>query len=143
MSNGSQRTLAGSADTATFVRITVGLVNSEKVFEKNLIKTAKDMGYWPIKLNPTWNKGLPDRLFLGPNRTIVFMELKTPIGKASKMQKFYISRLKEFGFNAQFVDNLPNAIRILESARLSETGHPNDARSIRGWPVFRSWFRKD
>ncbi len=116
-------------------------MSSEKVFEKRLRKTAKDMGYWPIKLNPTWNKGLPDRLFLGPNRTIVFMELKTPIGKASKVQKFYIALLRKFGFNAQFVDDYDRAVRILESARLSETGHPNDARTVSGWPVFRprSW----
>ncbi len=95
-------------------------MTSEKQFEKRLVKTAKEMGYWPIKLNPTWNKGLPDRLFLGPNQTIVFMELKTPIGRANKMQKFYIERLKDFGFNAQFVDDYDKAVKILGASRLPE-----------------------
>jgi len=118
-------------------------MSSEKQFEKRLRATAKEIGYWPIKMNPTWNKGLPDRLFLGPNRTIVFMELKTPKGRASKMQKFYIALLRKFGFNAQFVDDYDTAIRILVSARLSETGHPNAARTVSGWPVLRSGIRQD
>ncbi len=118
-------------------------MSSEKVFEKRLVKTAKEIGYWAIKLNPTWNKGLPDRLFLGPNRTMVFMELKTPTGRAGKLQIFYISILKKFGFNAQFVDNYDEAVRILVSARLSKTGHPNAARTISGWPVLRPGTRED
>ncbi len=118
-------------------------MSSEKVFEKRLRKTAREIGYWSIKLNPTWNKGLPDRMFIGPNRTIVFMELKTPRGKASKMQKFYITLLRDFGFNAQFVDNYDTAVRILVSARLSEAGHPDASWAIGGWPVLRPGTRED
>lgn len=118
-------------------------MSSEKVFEKRLCKTAKEMGYWAIKLNPTWNKGLPDRLFIGPNKTVVFMELKTPIGRAGKLQKFYIAILRRFGFNAQFVENYDKAVRILESSRLPEEGHEDDAGTVSGWPVFRPRSRQD
>ncbi len=116
-------------------------MSSEKAFEKRLRKTAKEIGYWPLKLNPNWIKGIPDRLFIGHNRTVVFMELKTPIGRASKLQKYYIEKLKEFGYTAEFVDSYDTAVRILVSARLSETGHANDARAVSGWPVLRSGIR--
>ena len=110
-------------------------MSSEKAFEKRLRKTAKGMGYLPLKLNPNWIKGIPDRLFVGPNRAVVFMELKTPIGRASKLQKFYIALLKKLGFAADFVDGYDRAIEMLESARLSETGDTNDAGPVSGGTI--------
>ncbi len=96
-------------------------MSSEKAFEKRLRKIAREMGYLPLKLNPNWIKGIPDRLFVGPNRTVVFMELKTPIGRASKLQKYYINLLKELGYTAEFVDNYDRAVEILRTEmRLGE-----------------------
>ena len=71
------------------------------------------------------------------------MELKTPIGRKGKLQKFYIAILKSFGFNAQFVESYDEAVRILAAARLPEEGHADDAGTVSGWPVFRPRSRQD
>ena len=118
-------------------------MSSEKAFERKLRATSKEIGYLSLKLNPNWIKGIPDRLFVGPNKTIVFMELKTPIGRASALQKYYIQKLKEFGYTAEFVDNYDTAIEILVSSRLSEEGHQDASRSVSGWPILGSGIRQD
>ena len=109
---------------------------SEKAFELKLNKRARLLGYWPIKLNPTWNKGLPDRLFVGPSGTTVFMELKKKgTGRASKLQDYYIRLLVMLGHNAYIVDDYDDAIKKLEAALLSSQSNQNDAGSGSGGAI--------
>ena len=109
---------------------------TEKAFEAKLNKGAKELGFWPIKLNPTWNKGLPDRLFVGPSGCAVFMELKKKgTGKASELQKYYIRLLTMLGHHAYIVDDYDDAIEKLEAALLSSQSNQDDAGSGGGRPI--------
>tara|TARA_R110000823_G_scaffold307547_4_gene430673 strand:+ start:3170 stop:3445 length:276 start_codon:yes stop_codon:yes gene_type:complete len=74
----------------------------EANIEKRLMKSVKAMGGRPIKLNPHWNIGIPDRMILLPGSRIYFIELKDR-SKVSKAQKIWISWLIGCGFDARII----------------------------------------
>ena len=74
----------------------------EANIEKRLMKSVKAMGGRPIKLNPLWNIGIPDRMILLPGSRIYFIELKHR-SKISKAQKIWISWLTDCGFDARVI----------------------------------------
>jgi len=113
-------------------------VLSERQIENRIVKYAKDQGWLVIKLNPTWHKGLPDRMFLLPGGKIVFLELKKPGGRASPLQKYFIAWMKDLGHSAHVVDNYDEAVRILDASRIPATGDKDDARARGGGTVSRS-----
>ena len=74
----------------------------EANIEKRLMKSVKAMGGRPIKLNPHWNIGIPDRMIILPKSRIYFIELKDR-SKVSKAQKIWISWLINCGFDARII----------------------------------------
>jgi hypothetical protein len=71
----------------------------EKDIERPFVKEARNRRLFCIKMNIVGQRGLPDRMILGPNRLIFFVEFKRPGGKPRKLQERIINVLKEFGFN--------------------------------------------
>jgi len=72
-------------------------------------------GLWCIKLWP-FMVGLPDRLVVGPNRLIFFLELKAPGQQPNALQLRRLDQLREWGFTATWADNLEDAKRKLDEA---------------------------
>lgn len=71
----------------------------EAPVEDHLRDRLKEIGGIAIKLNPLGYVGIPDRLVLGPNRLLAFIELKRPRGgRVSKKQARWHQRLREWGF---------------------------------------------
>jgi len=65
----------------------------EKSVETHLHDEVKLRGGFCLKLNPNWNKGVPDRLVVLPGK-IAFVELKRPKGGVlSTLQKWWENRL--------------------------------------------------
>lgn len=63
----------------------------EKYFRQEVLK----LGGWTIKLIGT--AGIPDRLVMLPGGRVVFVELKTDIGRLSKIQKAVHTKLLDLG----------------------------------------------
>lgn len=57
----------------------------EKTVEKKCAALAKKRGYQFLKWQNTAQKGVPDRILIGPG-IIEFVELKRPGGKPTKLQ---------------------------------------------------------
>ena len=88
----------------------------ESQLENALRNWCKRKGYWCLKLVLSRQLGWPDRTILMPGGRVVFLELKQPGGKRRARQKYWIGRLREFGFTAEFVDDLEHAIALIEDA---------------------------
>ena len=58
-------------------------------------------------------KGLPDLLWIGPNGRTVWLEVKTPTGRASDEQKRFISKLQSMGHTAGIARSVEDALRLI------------------------------
>jgi len=57
--------------------------------------------------------GTPDLLFLGPDGTIAWIEVKTEKGKPSPDQKRFLKMLKDIGHKAGIARNTREALEII------------------------------
>lgn len=80
-------------------RAMLGKTLLEADVEKHFRKRSKLNRIWAVKIFPFNSKGFPDRLCLGENRLVFFVELKRPTGgKLSARQDIIHKLLKQFGF---------------------------------------------
>lgn len=69
----------------------------EKPVEVHLRDEVKIRGGFCIKLNPNWNKGIPDRLVILPG-VVAFVETKRPKGGIlATIQQWWRKRLTALG----------------------------------------------
>jgi hypothetical protein len=68
----------------------------EKDIERATVRALKKFGFHCPKLNS--EKGIPDRLVLGPKGIIFFVEFKFGRNKLKPHQKAYKRKLKKLGF---------------------------------------------
>lgn len=61
----------------------------ERWVESYLVKRVKEVGGKAYKFNSMTCKGVADRLVLLPNGKIFFIELKSPVGKQTKLQQVF------------------------------------------------------
>jgi hypothetical protein len=61
--------------------------------------------------------GWPDYEIFMPNKRFCALELKAKGNKASEEQLATIAWFHKFKFTAKIVDNLPDAIRVMESTK--------------------------
>jgi hypothetical protein len=78
----------------------------EKDIEQKLIDMVQDYGGLCLKwVCPGWS-GVPDRIILLPGGRVIFAETKRPKGgKLSKLQEWWLDRLRALGFHADVVWN--------------------------------------
>lgn len=78
--------------------------------EKEIERKLRDMVQWAggfcLKwVCPGWT-GVPDRIVLLPGGRVVFVELKRPAGgRMSKMQVWWMKKLRELGFRHYVIYN--------------------------------------
>ena len=65
---------------------------TEQQIQSKRIKELEEQGYYVIKLVQTNKNGIPDIIAIPPKTDVLFVEVKTPNGKVSKLQDY---RLKE------------------------------------------------
>lgn len=70
-------------------------------------------------VSPGWD-GAPDRICLMPDGRVIFVELKTSVGKLAKIQKYQIARLRDLGQAVCIVYGDEGARRFYEDLRLGE-----------------------
>jgi len=78
------------------------------------------MGCFLLKLASAFFVGIPDRMVIGPNKTIFFIEFKK-VGKTpGKRQKFVHKLFRDLGFSVYVIDDFKNFKETL-NAELQKT----------------------
>ena len=93
-----------------------------------------------LKLNPTTNAGVPDRLFLLPGGLVLFVEFKAPnkTGRRTQRQLYWANTVEELGHHylctnslddfKTWVDSLLDEVTRNEA--LKQVGRPSDQHPV-------------
>ena len=73
----------------------------EQQIQSNKIKELESQGYYVIKLINTNKNGIPDLIAIPPNSDVLFVEVKKPDGKLSKLQEYRLKELKNHGVKVE------------------------------------------
>jgi Holliday junction resolvase-like predicted endonuclease len=73
----------------------------EQQIQSKKIKELEAQGYYVIKLTVTNRPGIPDLIAIPPNSDVLFIEVKRPDGKVSKLQEFRHKELEEKGIKVE------------------------------------------
>jgi Holliday junction resolvase len=74
---------------------------TEQQIQSKRIKELESQGYYVIKLINTNKNGIPDLVAIPPNADILFVEVKKPDGKLSKLQEFRKKELESHGIRVE------------------------------------------
>mgnify|MGYP001293720215 FL=1 len=74
---------------------------TEQQIQTKRIKQLEAEGYYVIKLIKTNKNGIPDLIALHSTKGVLFVEVKTPKGKVSKLQEFRLDELNDYGFKTE------------------------------------------
>lgn len=74
---------------------------TEQQIQSKKIKELEAQGYYVIKLVMTNKPGIPDLIAIPPNADILFVEVKKPDGKLSKLQEFRKKELESHGIRVE------------------------------------------
>jgi Holliday junction resolvase len=73
----------------------------EQQIQAKKIKELEAQGYYVIKLINTNKNGIPDLIAIPPNSDVLFIEVKKPDGKMSKLQEFRKKELENHGVKVE------------------------------------------
>jgi Holliday junction resolvase len=73
----------------------------EQQIQSKKIKELEEKGYYVIKLINTNKNGIPDIIAIPPNSDVLFVEVKGPTGKLSKLQEFRMKELNDRGIKTE------------------------------------------
>jgi Holliday junction resolvase len=74
---------------------------TEQQIQSKKIKELESQGYYVIKLINTNKNGIPDLIAIPPNAEVLFVEVKKPDGKLSKLQEFRKKELESHGIRVE------------------------------------------
>lgn len=73
----------------------------EQQIQSKKIKELEAQGYYVIKLTMTNKNGIPDLLAIPRNSDVIFIEVKAPNGKLSKLQEYRLKELQNHGVKVE------------------------------------------
>ena len=82
---------------------------SESKIEEWLNEKIKECGGLSFKWVSPNNPGVPDRIYIFPGNRIIFVELKTEIGRLSNIQKWQRKRLTDCGTDYRLIKGMEQA----------------------------------
>ena len=87
----------------------------ERDVDRALVRYAKRRGVRVVpKIHAVSRRGFPDRLFLATGGRVLFVEVKRPGGRPSRLQAQTLTRLRALGFRAEVVDDVAAGQRLLD-----------------------------
>ena len=86
----------------------------ESTIEKHLVKLVKGLGWGCFKLNGPGDRGKPDRMVMMSGGRVVFVEVKAPGKKLSKLQSHWFEFLEARGFDCWMVDSKDAVDELVE-----------------------------
>jgi len=78
----------------------------EARIEKRLRERAKSLGGIAYKFTSPARRSVPDRIVLLPGGEIVFVELKAPGKRSTKLQAVEQSKISKLGFSVIVIDSI-------------------------------------
>lgn len=87
-------------------------MSAEKKLEARVVAYCKKRGLYTRKFISPANRGVPDRIIAG-DRKVLFLELKAPGKKPTALQSLEIKQLRAKGMAAEYVDNYPAAVELI------------------------------
>lgn len=98
-----------------FVRAMEALeVSEERDLESTIPDLARQYDYLVLKLNVKGRKGWPDRLLIGRNAAVFFVELKSKDEQPEPIQMYIHKLLRERGMKVFVVDDYDKLVTILK-----------------------------
>jgi hypothetical protein len=78
---------------------------SERALEKYLVEQARRHAWLCFKWVSPAQRGVPDRILIGPAGKTIFIELKNPngTGRLSALQQYTIDKLNEHGCDVRVI----------------------------------------
>lgn len=73
----------------------------EQQIQAKKIKELEVDGYYVIKLINTNKNGIPDLIAIPQNSDVLFVEVKKPDGKLSKLQEYRLKELEKHGVKVE------------------------------------------
>ncbi len=86
----------------------------EKDIERRMVQMVKQRGGLCYKFVSPANPGVPDRIVITPDGKVIFVELKTEIGRLANIQKWQVSELQKRGADVRVVKGWPAAKALIE-----------------------------
>ena len=86
----------------------------ESTLQTKCVKKAKEYGVLAYKIVCVGRRGFPDLLLIFEGGLVVFVELKTPTGRLSAIQKRVIKQMKEQGANVYIIDCIEDFTGLIE-----------------------------
>jgi hypothetical protein len=77
----------------------------ERDIEAYLRDRVREAGGWAPKWTSPGNAGVPDRIVILPPGRIIFVELKAPCGRPTKLQLMQHARLRQLGCDVRVIDS--------------------------------------
>ena len=90
-------------------------MGKESKLEHDIKAYAEDCGCLFLKFVSPGLRGVPDRILLGPNGRMVFMELKAPKGQLRPNQVRMIERLRTMGHEVEVVNNMAGGMLAIDA----------------------------
>lgn len=87
---------------------------TESQLERRVTQWCKSRNLLTYKFVSPNNRGVPDRLVIAKGR-VLFLELKQPGKKPTKLQEHEMARLRAAGCWVYWVDNWPDAELVLRT----------------------------
>ena len=78
----------------------------EKTIEAALVKRVKELGGMAEKFTSLSSRGKPDRLVTLPGNRIIFVEVKSSVGKPTKKQLHDHEQRKALGCDVRVINSL-------------------------------------
>ena len=88
---------------------------NEKIIERKLVKTAKNMGGLALKFISPGYDGVPDRIVLFPGGRLAFVEVKAPGKTLRPLQVRRKRQLESLGFKVYVLDAAEQIDEILKA----------------------------
>lgn len=89
----------------------------ESTIEARLVREVRKLGGLCYKFVSPGAPGVPDRVVILPGGRIVFVELKTEIGRLANIQKWQIEELRKRGADIRVLKGMDQVLAFLEEVR--------------------------
>lgn len=86
----------------------------EKDIERRMVDMVRKRGGLCYKFVSPSNPGVPDRIVITPSGKIIFVELKTEVGRLANIQKWQVSEMQKRGADVRVIMGWPAVKEFIE-----------------------------
>lgn len=98
----------------------------EKEIERRLALGVREHGGLCYKFVSPSTPGVPDRIIITPDGRVIFVELKTEIGRLANIQKWQISEMQKRGADVRVIKGWAAAKELLAEMFPAKKGGDHD-----------------